>query len=567
VGSGEGRGRHGSLALVVTLVLSALSCGPRKVSQPQAAPTAWLVDEAEQRGVRFVLDSGATEGRWALPEIMSGGVALFDIEPDGDLDLYFVQSGDLLERANRPPNRLFENLGAGTFRDITANSGSGDRGWGMGVATGDVDNDGLVDLYVTNLGPNVLLRNRGDGTFIDVTATAGVGDGGFSSGATMLDYDLDGDLDIFSLNYFDWSPEIERPCFDQQGRRDYCRLQVYEAPAANRLYRNRGDGTFDDATAASGLGEARSTSLGVVAGDFTGDGWPDLFVANDGMPDRLWVGGSGGRFRDESAERACAVDSSGQSKAGMGVEAADLDDDGDLDLLVGNLKGESDSLYVNERDEFFVDAAARYGLVASSRTVTRFGLGLVDFDNDGRLDLLEVAGAVFGRDPVYGYGEPNRLLRQTEEGRFEEVPGGLLAGSAVETSRGAAFGDIDGDGWIDAVVVNRDAAANVMVNQGVDARSTLAVVALNRWGSPALGASIVAEVGGVSIRREVRTASGYLAAHDPRVWFAFAPEQRPERLEVRWAGGEAEAFATGRGDTLVVRQGAKKTGTRQASPR
>ena len=539
----------------VLVAMPAACAGPPESEGTAAAVDGpWLVDEAEARGVRFVLESGAI-GRWAIPEIVSGGVALFDLEGDGDLDLYFVQSGPFDGEADRPPNRLFENLGSGRFRDATEGSGAGHRGWGMGVATGDANNDGWVDLYVTNLGPNALLLNRGDGTFEDVTEAAGVGDPGFSSSAAFFDYDLDGDLDLVALNYLRWSLETEQTCWDSLGRRDYCKPTVYQAPAANRLYRNRGDGTFEDVSSAAGLANALGTSLGVVAGDFTGDRLPDFFVANDAMMDRLWVGSGDGRFTDEAVPRACAVDGSGQPKAGMGVAAADLDDDGDLDLLVGNLGGETDSLFLNQDGRFFVEATARYGLAAASRGVTRFGLGFADFDNDGRLDLLEVAGRVFTPDPISGFSEPNLLLRHLPAGRFVLVEGGLAEASAPRTSRGAALGDIDGDGWIDAIVVNREAPAELLINQRPGTGQSLLVRALDRHGRPALGATIRVEIAGRIVHREVRSASGYLSAHDDRVRLTFLPGQRPATITVSWLGGADEVFPIpAAGNHLAVRE-------------
>ncbi len=541
-----------TLAAAAVLLVTIAGCGDPRVGEPAAeAPEArpWLVDEAPSRGIDFVLDSGA-EGRYLLPEIMSGGVALVDVDGDGDLDAYFVQSGDLFDRSRRGPNRLFENTGGGRFEDVTGRSGTGDTGWGLGVATGDYDGDGWVDLYVTNLGPNVLLRNRGDGSFEDVSRAAGVDDPGFGTSAAFVDVDLDGDLDLFTLNYMEWGLEIERPCFNDLGVRDYCKPAVYQAPAVNRFYRNLGDGRFADASSTAGIAEASGTSMGIVAGDFTGDGWPDVFVANDGMADRLWVGSPEGTFVDEAPLRGCAVDSSGAFKAGMGVDAADLDDDGDLDLIVGNVKGETDSLFVNEGGRFFADATSRYGLAASSRTVTRFGLGFVDFDHDGRLDLFQAAGSVFDADPVLGYGEVNRLLRLTEGGRFVEVPDGIADAPTPQTSRGVAFGDVDADGAIDVVVVNRDAPAELLINRNVG--PTLAVRVLTGRGAPALGAVVEADLGDVTRQRTVRATLSYLASCDPVAHYARPPGQRPGAIRVRRPGGGVTSFEAGPARVLVV---------------
>lgn len=518
-----------------------------------ALASAWLVDEATERGVDFTLDSGAS-GLWAIPEIMSGGVGLFDLEGDGDLDLYFVQSGDLTSLGHRSTNRLYENIGSGRFENITAASGAGDRGWGLGVAAGDFDGDGMVDLYVTNLGRNVLLRNRGDGTFEDVTDRAGVGSPGFSTSAAFVDYDLDGDLDLIALNYLEWTLASEVTCFDDRGQRDYCMPVAYEAPASNRLYRNEGDGRFADVSREAGLAGALGASMGVLVGRLTDDEWPDIFIANDGMADRLWVGSSTGIFEDEAVLRGCAADSSGVFKAGMGVDAGDIDNDGDLDLIVGNLKGETDSLFISESNGFLRDATAQYGLASSSARVTRFGLGLVDFDNDGWLDLFEAAGAVAQPDPRAGYSEMNRLLRQVPGEKFEEVAGAIFESAEPRTSRGVAFGDLDGDGAVDAVVVNRDAAANVLINRNSVPEGALQVRLLNRSGSPSLGASIEAEIGDRIVRRDVRTASSYLAASSPLVHIQFPPGLRPKRVRVRWPGGRTSSFSTENAQGVLVIQ-------------
>ncbi len=541
-------------AVVGGLLVLLSGCAPETVNQAATPPpSAWLIDEAAQRGVDFTLDSGA-DGDWALPEMVSGGLAIFDMDGDDDLDLYFVQTGSVRDPERRPGNQLFENTGEGLFRDVTTGSGADDRGLGMGVATGDYDNDGLVDLYVTNVGPNVLLRNMGGGRFEPATASAGVGDDGFGAGAAFLDFDLDGDLDLFVANYVRWSLDVERPCFDELGEREYCGPQVYEAPAENRLYRNLGDGRFEDATEEVGLAGAEGTSLGLVVSDLTGDGWPDVFVANDAMADRLWVGSAEGRFVDECPLRGCSVDLSGVLKAGMGVDARDLDGDGDRDVLVGNLRGQSDSLFLNQNEEYFTDGTASYGLSASSRLATRFGLGLVDFDNDGRLDLLEVNGAIARVEPGGGYAEENFLFQQTSRSVFERITDGIHGAVEPRTSRGAAFGDLDRDGRIDAVVVNRDAPAELLMNRRLSEGATLFVKVLNRFGSPALGARVEAVIGGSVVTREVRSSFGYLSASDPATHYAFPPGSRPASVRIYWPGGSETTARTGDLAVVTVRE-------------
>lgn len=501
----------------------------------------WFEEVAAPSGLDYEFRSGHQELCY-IPEITAGGVALIDADEDGYLDVYFVQGGPLTAPpAERPGNQLFRNRADGTFEDRSAGSGADDRGYGVGVATGDSDEDGHVDLYVTNVGPNVLLRGSGAATFQDVTQAAGVGDPGFGSSAAFLDFDRDGDLDLFVANYLVWSPDKERDCFNSLGQRDYCAPATYNAPALAVLYRNEGAGSFTEVSAETGIASTPSTGLGVVCGDFTGDGSSDVFVANDGRVNHLWVNLGGGRFEDQALLLGCAMDQDGFAKAGMGVDAADFDDDGDLDLLVGNLRGESDSLFRND-GAYFSDVSALAGLGTISRPFTRFGLGWADFDNDGRLDLYQANGRVAGQGEGDPFAEPNLLYRGIGSGRFEELlPRGGTASLLVHTSRGAAFGDLDNDGGIDVVVVNRDAPAYLLRNR-VERGDWLLVRVLDEDGRDALGAVLTLRCRDRTLRREVRTAYSYCSASDPRVHFGLGRGGRVDSIDVRWPGGESERY-------------------------
>jgi len=380
-------------ALVFALALASTACGPAGPAGPAAATpapgagAAWFVESARAAGLDFTFRSGHRE-RYLMPEIMAGGAALFDADGDGDLDAYLVQAGEVEgDPAARPPNQLFRNRGDGTFDDITAESGAGDRGYGFGVTAGDYDNDGRTDLYVTNLGPNTLLRNLGGGKFAAVPGAGGAAGDDWSASAAFLDYERDGDLDLFVANYLAWSLAIERPCVNESGAPDYCSPKSYGAPAPDRLYRNDGDGTFADVSDEAGLGAAFGNGLGVAPGDFDGDGWVDVFVANDGTPNQLWVNNGDGTFTDQAPMLGVAVDENGKAKAGMGTDAADVDDDGDLDLLVVNRDAPAHLLknvaagrdpsrrhWIRLRvlDEHGRDAlGARVTLTAGERTLTR----------------------------------------------------------------------------------------------------------------------------------------------------------------------------------------------------
>ena len=526
----------------------------------------WFEERAADAGIDFVHRSGHA-GAYYTPEVMCGGVALLDADADGDLDVYFVQSGSLVAPpAERPGNRLYANRGDATFADVTVGSGADDRGYGIGVATGDADNDGGTDLYVTNVGPNVLLRSRRDGTFADVTEASGTGHPGFGSSAAFLDYDRDGDLDLYVANYLVWSVETEKECFNSLGRRDYCAPRHYNAPAVDVLYRNAGDGTFTDVTAAAGITAAFGTGLGVVCGDFTNDGLVDVFVANDGRVNQLWVSSGDGRFQDRALLFGCAMDADGIAKAGMGVSAADVDDDGDLDLVVVNLRGEADSFYRNEGTHFS-DATAALGLGATGRSFTRFGTGLVDFDNDGRLDLYQANGRVASEADGHGtadpLAEPNLLYRGSAAGFAEVRPRGGTSALLVHTSRAAAFGDLDGDGGIDVVVANRDAPPYLLLNRVPARGHWLAVRALDEHGRDALGATVTLTLGERRLRRDVRTAWSYCAASDPRVHFGLGEHTAVDRLEVRWPDGvREEAPVPGIDRVVVLRRRAPRAETR-----
>ncbi|MDE0226134.1 MAG: CRTAC1 family protein [Gammaproteobacteria bacterium] len=527
--------------------------------------TTWFSEEAAERGIEFRHHSGF-DGRPMMPEMIGGGAALADIDGDSDLDLYLVQSGrvDRTLPAEESQNRLYLNRGDGYFDRVEDAAGAGDRGYGMGVAAGDYDNDGDIDLYVTNLGANVLLDNDGTGQFMDVTAQAGVGDPGWSTAATFLDLDADADLDLFVVNYINWAPEIEQDCYGKAFVATYCGPTAYDVPAMDRLYRNNGDGTFTDITHDAGINVAFGNGLGVVGADFNDDGLTDVFVANDAMVNQLWLNLGNLRFEESCLLWSCAMDSDGIEKAGMGVASADVDNDGDSDLLVVNLHGQSDSFFRNE-GTYFADATRLAGLGTPSMRYTRFGVTLADFDNDGSLDLYEANGNVGLTEPVEdgdGYAEPNVLYRsEIDEGniQFEEIkPQGGVSPPLIHTSRALAVGDVNEDGGLDLVVVNRDAPAYLLVNRATRGNWVRFRV-LTASGRDAHGATVSATVNTARIRRDVQPSSSYLASSDPRVHFGLGPEAETRDVVVRWPGGEQEAFGDfGEGATYELLQGSGK---------
>jgi hypothetical protein len=545
----------------VAIAISLLAgCGaPSAPSQEDAPPRSappWFEDVATRNGMSFVHRAGHEGQRFRLPEIMGGGAALFDMDGDGDLDALLVQSGTLPPADGAPAgHHLYRNRGDGTFDDVSAESGVASvAGYGMGAATGDYDNDGDVDVYITGLGGNVLLQNDGRGRFTDVTRAAGVAGSGWSTSATFADIDGDGDLDLFVTRYLDWTPALERECYSLTGQIDYCSPKNYDAPTAGLLFRNEGRGRFVDISRDAGLRTAVGNGLGVLAEDVNGDGLVDLFVANDGMPNHLWMNQGGGRFRESALLAGVALDQDGVAKAGMGVHAADIDGDGDNDLIVMNLDAESDSYYRND-GKYFTDATASVGLRVASRRFTRFGVGFHDFDNDGRLDLYEANGRVglqaetFAADP---YAEPNLLFRGTPDGKFAEVtPRGGTAAALVATSRAAAFGDIDNDGGIDILVANRDAPPHLLHNVAPGRGHWLLVRALDRHGRDALGAALTLSAGGREQRRDVRTGYSYLSASDPRVHVGLGTTATVDSISVRWPDGTTARFGPFQADRII----------------
>lgn len=560
------------------LLLCATACAPSPNTGTSPAATAtdsppWFEEAAAARGIDFVHRSGH-EQRHLLPEIMGGGAALLDMDGDRDLDLLLVQSGLIHPGMAAPPgtpsgHRLYRNRGDGAFDDVSEASGvAAVPGYGMGAAAADYDNDGDVDVYITNLGANVLLQNDGKGRFTDVTRMAGVAGSGWSTSATFADLDADHDLDLFVTRYLDWRIEIERECYSLTGVADYCSPKNYDAPTSDLLFRNNGNGTFTDISRAAGLTAAVGNGLGVIADDVNGDGRLDLFVANDGTPNHLWINLGGARFAESALMAGVAIDQDGAPKAGMGVDAADLDDDGDNDLVVMNLDTESDSFFRNE-GRFFVDDTVKVGLRVASRRFTRFGMALLDFDNDGLIDLYEASGRVglqaetFAKDP---YAEPNLLFRGVTGGRFEEVsPRGGTVPPLIATSRAAAFGDLDDDGGIDIVVANRDAAPSLLHNVAPNRGHWLLMRVLERTGGDAVGAVLSIAVGTKTVRRDVRTGYSYLAANDPRVHVGLGDLRRVDGVTVRWLDGTREQFGPFEADRIVeIRRG---SGTPVTAPR
>ena len=494
-----------------------------------------LVDEASKRGLTYKYVAGGTADH-RLPEIMGGGVALFDAEQDGDLDVYFVQSGSLDESSEEHANALFVNDGFGQFERLDAGDASQNHGYGMGVAVGDINDDALPDLFITQLGRNVLLLNEGGNQFSDITESAGFVSEDWSTATAFADFDLDGDLDLWVVNYIEWSEAMEPECYQLMlGSRDYCSPSHYNAPAQDRVFRNEGNGRFVDVTRSAGVHGAKGNGLGIVTADFNDDGLMDVFVANDTSPNNLWLNRGEFRFVDEAAVWNCAVDQHGVARAGMGIVATDIDDDRDQDVMIVHITTEPDYVFRNE-GEYFVDVTAEVGLSIHTQRYTRFGLIVDDLDNDGWLDVFEANGAVTRSSrPHRGdrFAEPNSLYKGKPDGRFHL----LEHTDVINTSRGAAVGDIDNDGRLDIVMVDRDEPAKLLVNQSEALGQWLVLDIRDIHGRLALGATVSLDIGDRTLTRVVQRASSYLSSRDPKLHFGLGDNDGASNIRIRWLSG------------------------------
>jgi hypothetical protein len=568
-----------ALRVAATAALISAGCGQPRTA-PAVAPeaSAWFADRAAETGLVFQHVNGMSGGLY-MTEILAPGVALFDMDNDGDLDVYVPQGYALGGATTTSRGHLFRNdLAPGKplhFTDVTDISGIVTTGYGMGVAAGDFDNDGFVDLYLTNFGSNQLFHNNGDGTFTDVTKSSGTGTTGWSVAATFFDYDRDGWLDLYVGSYLQYSLDANTKCFSPSGALDYCTPNTYK-PLPGRLFHNNGDGTFTDVTAKSRIASEFGPALGVTAADFNGDGWIDLYVANDSQPNQLWINQHDGTFKNTALVAGVALTAEGKAEASMGVDAGDFDNDGDEDIFITEQTGEGHNLYVNDGHGAFEDQSARSGLASASLAFTGFGAAWFDFDNDGWLDLLTVNGAVQTIEALAQAHDPFPLHQRKQlfrnlgrplrgEGasgvRFEDVS--AKAGKVFELSevgRGAAFGDIDNDGDTDVVVANNNGPLRLLINNvgnkkhwlglrivGGPERVALGAVSggtdvarpfKGRATRDMLGARVeIIRKNQPTLWRRVRADGSYASANDPRVLVGLGDSSERPTVRVHWPDG------------------------------
>ena len=540
-----------------SFLLSLAACSPFRPLLAQTRKAAALpvfADITRKTGIRFKHETSRTSRKY-LPESMGAGVAMFDYDNDGRLDLYFVNGAAI--RDPMPPgaspdksdprywNRLYHNNGDGTFTDVTTKAGVRGDFYGMGVATGDYDNDGNVDLFVTNLGRNILYHNNGDGTFTDVTEKACVAGSGWSTGACFVDYDRDGYLDLIVTRYLEWDFGMDVYCGKRRpGYRAYCEPDLFK-PVTCLVYHNNGDHTFTDVTKQCGLASTPGKALGIAINDFDRDGWPDVFIANDSFPGQLFRNNRDGTFTEVALARGIAYDQDGKVFAGMGADFDDYDNDGWPDVFVDALGNQKYALFHNNAGTFEY-ASDTSGVSGITVLHSGWGAGMIDYDNDGWRDLFVGQGHVMDNielmQPSLRYLEPLLLMRNTA-GKFRDVSRQSGAPFQVPmAARGVAFGDLDNDGFLDAAINCNDGAAVILRNEGGNGNHWLTVnLAGSKSNRDGIGSKLrVVTAGGLEQHGFVSTAGSYLSAGDKRVHFGLGSSTEARLLEITWPSGAVQ---------------------------
>jgi hypothetical protein len=542
---------------------------------PLSSPTPAFTDIAETSRLEFTHFNGMS-GKLYLPEIMGSGSAMFDFDNDGDLDIFIVQ-GKVLEpniRADQttfpwksfdpPVAKLFRNdltvnkdgTRTITFTDVTQKSGINADGYGLGVATGDVNNDGFIDLYICNLESNKLYLNKGNGTFTDITVKSKTDDPRWSIAASFFDYDQDGWLDLMVINYADFAITDPPDCYAPTSAQDYCGPKAYKA-IGNSVFRNRGDGTFENVTTLTGIGKDFGHGLGIISADFNDDGWIDIYVANDGDPNQIWINQKNGKFENEAFLSGAAVNRDGKSEASMGVDAADFNGDGTEDLFITHLMDETHTLYTNIGEAVFEDITRESYIALPDQRLTGFGTGFFDFNNDTLLDIFIANGSVkllkeikrpgnaLTLDERYPLGQQNQLFQNIGGEKYKDIS--ALAGESLgkfNVSRGASFGDIDNDGDTDILVINNSGKAELLQNNIGNKNHWLGLKLIGKKANrDMLGTKVEIFLKDKTVlRRRVKTDGSYASARDPRILVGLGKNEIIEKIKISWPGGAVEEW-------------------------
>jgi hypothetical protein len=528
---------------------------------PGSSAARQFTDITQSAGIRFRHNNGAF-GRKYLPETMGSGAAFLDADGDGWQDILLINSRGWPGRPSKDArSALYRNNRDGTFADVTAASGLGVEMYGLGVAAADYDNDGFVDVYLTGLGGNRLMRGAGGGRFVDVTAAAGVAGAGFSTSAAWLDYDVDGRLDLFVARYVQWSIDKDLHCTLDGKSKSYCTPESYTGESGI-LFRNRGDGTFVDVTRAAGLHDPAAKALGVALIDYDSDGRVDIFVANDTQPNRLYRNRGDGTFVDMAITAGVAFNEAGVARAGMGVDAADYDGSGRASLVIGNFSNEMMALYTNEGNGLFIDEAPASTVGRTSLLSLTFGCFFFDYDLDGWPDIFAANGHVADDiqtvQPHVSYAQAPHLFRNLGGRRFEAVTSRLGAALEVRSvARGAAYADIDLDGDLDLLVTANNGPARLLRNDGTGHRALRVTLRGSATNRSAVGARVIVTRGDGTRRGQmVKTGSSYLSQSELPLTFGLGPSGTVRAVEVAWPGGEVEqASPVNANEMITVEQG------------
>jgi len=538
--------------LPTTLLLA----GSIAAAEPQSP--IQLHDVTRETGIAFVHTDGSS-GRHYIVETVSCGLATFDYDSDGDIDVYFLNGAPLPGARMDPPprNALYRNDGGWKFTEVTAQAGVGDTGYGLGVCVGDYDNDGDPDIYLNNFGPNSLYRNNGNGTFTDVTAQAGVGNGSLvGAGACFLDMDADGDLDLYVANYINFTCAKNQDRF-VNGHPAYVGPMMY-GPVPDTLYRNNGDGTFTDVSLESGIAAQAGTGMGLIGADYDDDGDTDVIVGNDAMANFVWRNDGAGRFEEVGLLAGLAYDLHGVGQGTMAVECGDADNDGRLDFFMTSYQKQWALLYRSLGRGFFDDATHTSGAGAGTFNHVTWGTGLIDLDNDGDRDLFIACGHLQDTvdlwDDTTSYEACSLLLENTGRGRFVDISARAGDGLRVKrSSRGAAFDDLDNDGDLDVVILNSRREPTLLRNDSPGRHHWLAVrLRGTRASRDGVGARVTVVAGDLTLVDEVHSGRGYQSHYGRDLHFGLGPRARVDRVEVRWVGGATQIFQPAAVDRSVT---------------